>query len=286
MCYVRRDNKKPNSLEDEQVIFGFSDIGNSEILMASQSDIGSDTTNFSSDRSAILSDFRMADKIVRECRHGHNEVDLERRLKDNKLANIEPEYIVCFNEISEASKKVAKDFNIPIVLIDKKEVAKQQSEKLHNTIQNFKKTKQPKLLDEIINLYQCARHSFEIGDEDKALAEQFFPADDMNKTIEDLISTVEQERKLGNKENANNCYLALYSALDKEINICKEEGVEPEYFAHSKFHIRKFRYNLKQIIKNNNIHKSSEQINSEYENSQHMKHKNLSNERTSEENER
>lgn len=288
MCYVRIDDKtkKANNLEDEQIIFGFGNVSNTEIIMASQSDIGSDTQNIASDNSFFLSKFRLANKIYRTCRHGHNEVDLERRLKNNKNANIQPEYIVCFDEISEISKKVAKDFNIPIVLIDKREVAKNQSEKLNEIVQKFKNTKKPELLEDIINLYQCARHSFNVGKKDKALAEEFFSPENMNQTVEDLINIIEQERKIGNKENANNCYLALYTALDNEVKICKEEPVEPESFSDSRFHLRKFRHDLKQIIKNNNITKSSDQINSGDEITQDTMHQVISNERKSDENAR
>ena len=282
MCYARKNNKESKSLEDEQVIFGFSNISNSEIIMASKSDIGSHTSDFTSSKSNVLSDFRLSDKMIRECRYGHNEVDLERRLKDNKLNNIQPEYIVCFNEINNNSKKVAKDFNIPIVLIDKKEVAKEQNEKLNNLIKKFKEEKQPELLEEIINLYQCSRHSF-LTAEDKALAEEFFLPEEMNHTVENLINTIEQEQTIGNKEKANNCYLALYSALDKEVKLCKEEGVDVEYFGDSRFHLRKFRHDLKQIIKKNHINKTSEQINYGTAQKQYTINQTLSNERISEE---
>ena len=108
----------------------------------------------------------------------------------------------------------------------------------------------------------------------------------MNQTVEDLINIIEQERKIGNKENANNCYLALYTALDNEVKICKEEPVEPESFSDSRFHLRKFRHDLKQIIKNNNITKSSDQINSGDEITQDTMHQVISNERKSDENAR
>jgi len=277
MCYARKNEEKSN--QEEKVIFGFSDISNTEIIMASQTDIGSQTTDMNSNQSYFLSRFRLADKIIKKCRHGHNEVDLERRQKNNKSSNIQPEYIVCFDEINESSKKAAKDFNIPIVLINKREVAKHQNEKLNKAIQTFKKTKQPEILEEIIDLYQCARNSFAFGDKDKALGKEFFSPESMNVAIQDIISTIDKELKLGNKEKANDCYLALYDALIKEIELCKEENIEPEEFSNLKFTLRKFAYEVKQIIGKNNIKKISMSANLVDEKNQDSIYKVISNER-------
>lgn len=257
MCYARWDPDEMKKInpdkDDETVIFGFGNIENTEIIMASQSDIGSRTTDLSSDESFFVSRFRLADKIIRKCRHGHNEVDLERRQKNDKEKHIEPEFIVCFDEINETSKKVAKDFNIPIVLIDKMMIAKKQSEKIDSLITNFKESKNPKLLESIINLYQCALSSFMVGKKDKSLIKEFFDPEKMNQEVRNIISIIESERKLGNKQNAEKCYLALFDALDEELKICKEEYLDPEMLSENKFHIREFRHEIKNIINKNNI---------------------------------
>ena len=267
MCYARWDPdiiKKTNPQKgNDTVIFGFGNIDNTEIIMASQSDIGSRTTDFSSEQSYHLSRFRLAEKIIRKCRHGHNEVDLERRQRNNRERNIEPEFIVCFDEINEASKKVAKDFNIPIVLVDKREVAKQQSEKINSLISEFKQTKRPELLEPIINLYQCALAGFNVGKRDNAIREEFFNPEKMNQEVRNMISIIEGERKLGNTQNANACYWALYEAFEEEIEICKEEYVDPEEYSKNKFHIREFRYELKQAIKKNKIPKITPKLRGE-----------------------
>lgn len=286
MCYARWDPDKMKKVNPQKgndtVIFGFGNIDNTEIIMASQSDIGSRTTDFSSEQSYHLSRFRLAEKIIRKCRHGHNEVDLERRQRNNRERNIEPEFIVCFDEINEASKKVAKDFNIPIVLVDKREVAKQQSEKINSLISEFKQTKRPELLEPIINLYQCTLAGFNVGKKDKAIRDEYFDPEKMNQEVRNLISIIEGERKLGNTQNANACYWALYEAFEEELEICKEEFVDPEEYSKNKFHIREFRYELKQVIKKNKIPKSTPKLRGE----ESVMYQAISNERRAEKDDR
>ena len=258
LCYVRKDieNSKDNK-EDETVIFGFGKNTKGYIAMASQSDIGSDTTNMSSEESFYLSKFRTSENIMKYCRHGHNEVDFERRLANDGLQNIEPEYIVCFDTINENSKKVAKDFGIPIVLINKREIAKQQNKDLEDKIKLFKETREPELLSDIINMYQCSRISFLVGKEEKALADEFFSATKINSTLREIMNIIEKERNFGDKNNANSCYLELFRALNEEMQLFKQEFKDIDTISEYQTNFRKIMYELKQIIDKNNINKES-----------------------------
>lgn len=77
----------------------------------------------------------------------------------------------------------------------------------------------------------------------------------------------------------------MYAALDAKIELCKEE-IEAELFSDSRFYLRKFRYKLKQIIKNNNINKNSGMINSKEDILYDYMYQDISNERVSDNNER
>ncbi len=272
MCYVRNDFEvADHKNENELVIFGFGKNTNSYISMASHLDIGSDTTNMSSEESYYLPQFRTPENIMKYCRHGHNEVDFERRVENNNEKNIEPEYVVCFDRINEYSKKIAKDFGIPIVLINKREIAKLQNQKLKEKIKSFKSTKDPRLLEDIINIYQCARVSFLVGKEELSLADEFFNANEMNMALKDIMNLIEKERTLGNKSKANNCYLALFEALKNEMKLCKQDFKDIDTLSKYQTNLRELLYELKQIIKRNNIkadskeHKENIQENRMYE---------------------
>ena len=254
MCYVRREDNGEKSEKEETIILGFGQRTNSEITMASQSDIGSNTTTMSSEESYKLSRYRTAENIIKYCRHGHNEIDFERRKKDDKEKNIEPEYVICFDEINDTSKKVARDFNIPIVLINKQEIAKQQSEELKNMINDFKRSKNPKILEELVNLYQCSKSSFGIGEKDREISDKMFNPENMNEELENILSILKKEMSIGNRENAETCYLTLYNALNYEMEICKDRYRDIDEFSDFRTYLREVRHELKEIIEKNNIH--------------------------------
>ena len=46
--------------------------------------------------------------MLKETRWDHNEVCIERRIENEKETNIEPDYLVCFDEINMESKKLRK----------------------------------------------------------------------------------------------------------------------------------------------------------------------------------
>lgn len=265
MCYVRREENDEKNEKEETVILGFGQRTNSEITMASQSDIGSNTTTMSSEESYRLSRYRTAENIIKYCRHGHNEIDFERRKKDDKEKNIEPEYVICFDEINDTSKKVARDFNIPILLINKQEIAKQQSEELKNMINNFKRSKDPKILEELVNLYQCSKSSFCIGEKDREISDKMFNPENMNEELENILSILKKEMSIGNRENVETCYLTLYNALNYEMEICKEKFRDVDEFSDFKTHLREVRHKLKEIIEKNNINTKTTKINDDKE---------------------
>ena len=127
-------------------------------------------------------------------------------------------------------------------------------------INKFKKDKHPNLLGDIINLYQCARHTFLVGKKDLALAEEFFNPEEFNKKLNEIIEIIEKEKSFGQKRNADNCYLALFQALDEEMKLCKEEYKDIDSFSDYRTNLRELRFNLKQIISRENIEKTSKCI--------------------------
>lgn len=243
MCYAKPP-KKEKRQEQAKVIFGFSNISKNAVLMAAPYDIGSDTTTMKSDSSYHLSSFRTAENMIRDTRWAHNEICVERRLENQKDTNIQPDYIVCFDEINEESKKVAKDFGVSIVLIDTKQVAMNESKKIDELFAKFYKTKNPSTIADIINLYQTNLNSFCLNN--PKTIEKYFNPSKMNEQIEQMIRVIDKEYNLGNRDNAIACYQLFYEALQKEIKLNLDVGLEPGQGIKNPFRIRKFNYQAKQ----------------------------------------
>lgn len=247
LCFSRimknnkKDKKKP------QIIFGFSNFSKNSILMAAPYDIGSTTASIQSDSSVVLSNFRTANNMVKDTRWRHNEVCVERRLENKKDTNIEPDYIVCVDEINEESKKVAKDFGIPIVLIDTLEIAKSESKKIDKLFEDFYASKDSSKISEIISLYYSNLNSF--SGFKSELVEEYFNPSKMNNNIKKMIEFIDKEYKIGDRENALNCYELLHKAFQHEIDLYFECELDVEEISKGQLKIREFNYEIKEKCK-------------------------------------
>ena len=247
LCLKRTmEDASKEEKEKKNIIFGFNNFGENSVLMGAPYDLGSSTTEMESDKSAFISSFRASQNMIRKTRWLHNEVCIERRLQNQKNSNIEPDYIVCIDEISEESKKVAKDFGIPIVLIDSKEIAKNESTKIENLFKEFSETKSPKCIEGIINSFFSNLNSYR-NFRTELLEEYFNPAT-MRERIEKLIKELDKQYQLGNKGVAAQCYQSLSNSLQNEIEMYIENGIEPEIIS-GNFGIRELNCIVKQRLK-------------------------------------
>lgn len=243
LCFSRimennkKDKKKP------QIILGFSNFSKNSILMAAPYDIGSTTASIQSDSSVVLSNFRTANNLVKDTRWGHNEVCVERRLENKKDANIEPDYIVCVDKINEESKKVAKDFGIPIVLIDTLEIAKSESKKIDKLFEDFYKSKDSSKISEVISLYHSNLNSF--SGFKSELVERYFDPTKMNDNLKKMVQFIDKEYKIGDKEMALNCYETLHNSLQHEIDLYFECGLDVEEATKGQLKIKELNYEIK-----------------------------------------
>ena len=241
LCFKRKMESDKNS--EVNVIFGFSNFSNNAVLMGAPYDIGSDTSSISSDRATFLSSFRTAKNMIKETRWLHNEVCVERRLENQKDTNIEPDYIVCVDEINEESKKVAKDFGIPIILLNTKEIAKLEKQKLDKLFEDYNKTNNPEDIEKILNLYHSNLNSYANYKSD--LLNKYFNPEEMDKKIRKMMQDIEKQYELGDKENAARCSRVLYESIQRELDYYLKSRIEPEKEVKGKFKLRE----LKQLAK-------------------------------------
>lgn len=249
----------------DNIVLGFADVGENSVLMASASDIASVTTSLESQKANRDYTFRNSENMIRNTRGAHNEVAIERRLEHDKKQNILPSYVVCYDTISMESQKVAREMNVPIVYIDRNEIAKQESAKLNRMITRFKATKEPALLREIINQYEGNLVSF--LESRKDLVRKYFNISRMNQTIEEILSELEAEFKTENRENAVKCYKVLESSFEDEIEKFAYSGFQDELISRRNIKIRLFYKRIKQ----HRISLEETEVESESENNEFMK---------------
>ena len=81
-----------------------------------------------------------------------------------------------------------------------------------------------------------------------------FNPENMNEELENILSILKKEMSIGNRENAETCYLTLYNALNYEMEICKDRYRDIDEFSDFRTYLREVRHELKEIIEKNNIH--------------------------------
>ncbi len=225
----------------KNIILGFSCMNDNMLLLSGSSDINStpnsrdfDLTQYGSQR------FMGANNMLDETRGDYNELVYERRdLSSNPIFyKKNPDYIVFIEEyedfarVLEAYKdnprsveylkkqkeeqdmrwqetmKAAKDFNIPIVKINRERVARNEYAVIINLIEQFKMTKNADLLSKIITRFEnnrvgnCGRHA--------PIKDRFFSQKQMSAILADIKQIISNEE---NERIRNSLYFALYKAI-------------------------------------------------------------------------
>ncbi len=170
-----------NSLGTARVtyaVLGFTDFEENSLLLGANEDIVSSTANVKFDTSsaelgigAKKSKYFLADDMLDWTRHTHNEIVFERRSKANKKR--QPSYIVymCddFDEIKkqyeeksldghelkvlEYTMKAAKDFGLPIVVVERAKIVKHEYDKIMDSLEEFCKLPESKMDSSTIDKY-------------------------------------------------------------------------------------------------------------------------------------
>lgn len=254
MCtaYVRNNNmafvKNMEGKENKNnVKLGFANVGKNAITMSSPTDLASFTKDIGSQKALRNYSFRNANNLIDWTRTLYNEVDIERRLENNKSQNIQPSYVICFDEINKESKKVAEDFGIPIVYIDRKEIAKQESEKLQQVINEYEESKNPELLSKLIVEYQSNCNGLLIERDD--LIKKYFNSDVMNEKVRSIIQNLKNECENGDKALGINGLRVLSNAFEDELKKYKYSNIDKFLDDKKMLGIRDLNFETKQILK-------------------------------------
>ncbi len=140
-------------------------------------------------------------EVMNETRHTHNEFNLERTnlTGEGELANIQPDYVVVFEEMSDEQKqnayKASVEFNVPLVYINKNTLAATESVKIDNLITEYKNTNNIELLKQILTLHENNRSGYR-NPTDSALITQYFSSDRISTVLTEAIENCSSKEEL------------------------------------------------------------------------------------------
>ena len=203
------------------VIFGFSSMEDTMLINCSNKDLGS--SDFSKDLYVSIQErsrFMAPDELIDNTRGDYNELVYERRDLEKGAKNFKknPDYIVFIEEYEdnntwlekykdqpnrlkylqnqlneqkqrwEETIKAAKDFNIPIVKINREKCAKNEIEKIHATFNEFQNTLNPNLISDIITQYE--NNSVGLCSPHEPLKSLYFSNKRMNFILNEIEKTI------------------------------------------------------------------------------------------------
>lgn len=148
-CSVNQDFLGCTPVNKNGVMIVFSTVYNDKLSLYGITDINSNIRSF--DYSAEKSYYIPYEKVHQFSRKVYAEAAIEKE-------NTYPNYIAVFTdspkEIKDNSYKAALEFGVPILEIDKKEIALEQINRLNNLMEIFKKTKDMNILHRLISMYE------------------------------------------------------------------------------------------------------------------------------------
>ncbi len=268
----------------KNIILGFSTMSDNMLVLSGSSDINSTpNSRIFAITEHIGQKYMSADQMLDNTRADYNELVYERRdLSSNpKFYKKNPDYIVFIEEYesfeemfhkykNEPKKlaylirqkeilderwqetiKAAKDFNIPIVKINRERVAKSEFSKIKQMVSEFMVNKDPNLLTLIITKFESNR----VGNAGlhAPIREKLFSQEKMSEILNDIKSTINQETDL---ETRNNLCSSLYKSIteeQKKVKACKHYRHKDQT---SGIDFEKELEEIKQIWENNNINYS------------------------------
>ena len=216
---------------------GFLGIPNESLLLAAPFDIMSSGANTQMDTALAIPDervkFLMPNLFIDYTRHTHNEIVLDRFVKNNKLApsfsilmleQFDPEQIRRWAQYkyTESEKEeyelyvnavqAAKDFGIPIVVVERGKIRKYQQSEIQKMLEEFKKNHSPQLLDKMLTKFENCRAGSRTYWNNEG-----FTKKDINTLLNDVFKEIET-LSLNGDAKAMECIEAFETWLLRETN--------------------------------------------------------------------
>ena len=213
-------------------LFGFGKFGENNLSLLGANDLGTggiykdlNVTNPFHQKKLIADvEFRTPDSLINNTRFTNNEVyRSRRRVINGKLERINPDYIVYLktkedfssDQIWLESLKAAKDFNIPIVVVDCQKCLLNNVEKIEKNIELFEsRYDDSKILKSILESVYTINNGYR--DVAPGLLEKHFNRDKLISYLERIMSHID-EISVNAPKTAMDCIDIVVKTLNSEF---------------------------------------------------------------------
>lgn len=213
-------------------LFGFNNFGRNNLLLLGANDLGTggvyrelNVTNPFHQKELIADvEFRTPDSLINNTRFTNNEVyRSRRRVINGKLERINPDYIAYLKTKEEFSSdpiwleslKAAKDFNIPIVVVDCQKCLLNNIEKIEKNLELFEsRYDDSKILKSIIESIYTINNGYR--DVAPELLEKHFNSDKLISYLGRIMNHID-EISVNAPKTALDCIDIVTKTLDSEF---------------------------------------------------------------------
>lgn len=196
---ISNDNMGMAMVQQTGIVIGFNSFSDSQINMMAPYDIYTANDGYVITCARPLL-YLPGSEIMNNTRHTHNEFNLERTnlTGEGNFSNIQPDYVVMFEEMSEESKqnaiKASVELDIPLVYINKETLAIEESNKIDNLIKDFSKTGNLGTLKQILISHENNRSGYRVSNPE--LVTKYFASDKIQKALDYAIDAATTETQL------------------------------------------------------------------------------------------
>lgn len=225
-CTSLISNQMMGTARANYAILGFTNIPESSLLISAPYDINSGQASSLIDTAVrTRRKFLFPDKTIDYTRHTHNEITLERLYKDSKYL---PSYVLYFAEgfnpdtftsdiTSDETNldawnnalQAARDFNIPIVVVDRTKVKRHEKVVINAKLDEFKRTYNPHLIPEILTRFENNRAGVR-----KYWDSSLYTTTDANIIFSKIFAIIDEMK---DRNRANDCLIEMRKWLRNEV---------------------------------------------------------------------
>lgn len=236
LCYsfINESNPGTAMIEDRKgIIISISNFDSEAVTATAPYDLSSD----SRENTTVTyrpQKFYMASNLPDQTRARYSEVDIE--IQDvskgvSEYRKIQPTSIICFEEIDEDSINAAIELskklgrNIPIELIDRRELASQTREEINGLLEQFKNGEsiQPELIEQIITKFNNVRNAHMDSNLSNELLGQegMFNKKHLNEMLSEAIDSIKERMEEGQVEEGIKAIEQIkhYVKTEREKNV-------------------------------------------------------------------
>ena len=188
-------------------VYGFNNFAANDLALLGANDLGTGgiynnvnvTNPYHSDKLIADVEFRVPDELINNTRFTNNEVYRKRRrVVNGKLERVAPDYIVYFkkddNYLNDSiwveSVNAAKDFQIPIVMIDCEKCLVSNIEKIGNLLLQFEsRYDDVSIIKKIIEMVYSLKSGYRVAPE---LLEKYLNADKLYSYVFRITNHLEK----------------------------------------------------------------------------------------------